>query len=96
VLNGQPITVREGVCVDATGTLAGCDLDMASAVRNMHTVGAGLVEALSMASANPAAFLGLSDRIGILALGAQADFVWLDRDLQVRGTWIGGARFNCP
>lgn len=92
VLNGEQITVQNGVCVNAAGTLAGCDLDMSQAVRNTHALGISLAETLAMASANPAAFLGLSDRLGALAPGFQADYVWLDSELKVRGTWIGGQR----
>lgn len=92
MLNGELIRVEDGVCLNEAGTLAGCDLDMASAVRNMHGLGAPVEDALAMASTNPAAFLGLSNSIGHLAPGCNADFVWLDRDLKPRGTWIGGRR----
>lgn len=92
VLNGQPIHVENGVCVDAHGTLAGCDLDMAQAVANTHALGVAFEDAVAMASANPAAFLRLSHRIGHIDVGHSADFVWLDRDLRVRGTWIAGNR----
>ncbi|CCW19252.1 N-acetylglucosamine-6-phosphate deacetylase [Sphingobium indicum BiD32] len=92
VLNGETIRVEDGVCVNAQGTLAGSDLDMAQAVRNMHGIGVSLDEAVAMASVNPAAFLRLSDRYGMIEPGHRADFVWLDRDLRVRGTWIGGQR----
>jgi N-acetylglucosamine-6-phosphate deacetylase len=92
MLQGKPIHVVDGVCVEENGTLAGSDLDMATALRNMVAmVGSPLAEASAMASAVPAAFLGLSDR-GRLAPGARADFVWLDRDLGVRGVWIAGER----
>ncbi len=92
VLNGQPIRVENGVCVGPDGTLAGCDLDMASAVANIHALGVTIADAVAMASANPAAFLRLSHRIGSLIVGGNADFVWLAPDLTVRGTWIGGVR----
>ncbi|WP_375194448.1 N-acetylglucosamine-6-phosphate deacetylase [Sphingobium sp.] len=92
VLNGERITVQDGVCVNEAGTLAGSDLDMARAVRNIHALGLPLEQAVAMAAANPAAFLGLGAVQGVLALGLRADFVWLDRDLNVRGTWIGGKR----
>src|SRR5262249_14802969 len=38
MLQGRMITVEDGVCVDAHGTLAGSDLDMASAVRNARAM----------------------------------------------------------
>src|SRR5262249_13263815 len=34
MLQGRAITLKDGVCVDEHGTLAGSNLDMASAVRN--------------------------------------------------------------
>lgn len=92
ILNGQRIHVENGVCVDGHGTLAGCDLDMATAVKNTVELGVAFEEAVAMASANPAAFLRLSHRIGSIDIGHSADFVWLAADLTVRGTWIAGNR----
>jgi N-acetylglucosamine-6-phosphate deacetylase len=90
-MQGRAIRVVDGVCVDENGTLAGSDLDMASAVRNIMAI-AGLTvgEAVAMASATPAAFLGLSETFGAIAPGRQADLVATDNDLRVRRTWING------
>jgi N-acetylglucosamine-6-phosphate deacetylase len=90
-MQGRAIRVVDGVCVDENGTLAGSDLDMASAVRNIMAI-AGLTvgEAAAMASASPAAFLGLSEAFGAIAPGRQADLVLTDADLRVRRTWING------
>jgi N-acetylglucosamine-6-phosphate deacetylase len=89
-LGGQTIAVSGGKCVNADGTLAGSDLDMASAVRNaVSMLGVDLAEAVTMASANPAAFLGLAD-VGGIAPGDRANLVLLDDDLQVAETWIDG------
>jgi N-acetylglucosamine-6-phosphate deacetylase len=91
VLQGKKITVKGGVCVDENGTLAGSDLDMASAVRNaVRLVGLDLVEAARMASLYPAAFLGLDHELGRIAAGYRADLVLVDDDVQVQETWIGG------
>jgi N-acetylglucosamine-6-phosphate deacetylase len=90
VLNGQTITVRDGVCVGPDGTLAGSDLDMATAVRNtVEHIGRTLGEAAIMAATAPAHFLGLGSSRGSLAIGQRADIVWMDADLQVRGVFIG-------
>lgn len=93
-LNGEEITVRGGVCVNAQGTLAGSDLDMASAIRNTVSFGIDPVTAFSMASASPAAFLGLEASHGALAAGRRADMVWLDADFSPQATWIGGQRVS--
>lgn len=91
-LQGKPIRVVDGVCVDEGGVLAGSDLDMATALRNMVTMaGVTLEQASVMASAAPAAFLGARD-LGVLTPGARADLVWLDAGLNVRGVWIEGRR----
>ena len=90
-LLGKQITVQDGVCVDANGTLAGAALDMASAVRNMmETTACTLSEATAMASTSPAAFLGLQNRTGAIKVGMQADFVILDEQLNAVETIIGG------
>jgi N-acetylglucosamine-6-phosphate deacetylase len=91
VLLGKRVTVRDGVCLDQHGTLAGTALDMASAVRNMaRLTRCGFAEACRMASSTPAAFLGIADRRGSIAAGQAADFVVMDADLRVRSTIVAG------
>jgi N-acetylglucosamine-6-phosphate deacetylase len=93
VLQGRTITLKEGVCVDEHGTLAGSNLDMASAVRNaVQMLGVDLAVAARMASRNPAEFLGMADR-GRIAPGLRADLVLLDDGLNVQDTWIAGRTF---
>jgi N-acetylglucosamine-6-phosphate deacetylase len=93
LLDGREIFVRDGICTDAAGTLAGSGLDMAGAVRNMVELARVDVPTASrMASGTPAAFMGLSDRLGTLAPGQQADFVILDAGLNPRQTWIAAQR----
>jgi len=92
-LNGEAITVVDGKCLDAVGTLAGSDLDMASAIRNaISMLGVDLAEAVIMASANPAAFLGLDHELGRIAPGYRASLALLDDGLTVVETWIDGVR----
>lgn len=90
-LQGREIVVRDGVCVGDDGTLAGSDLDMAGAVRNtVQMLDVRLEDAVMMASAAPAAFLGLEGQRGRIAPGYAADFCLLNEDLSVRRTWIDG------
>ena len=85
---GGRLTTAEG---RAAGTLAGSDLDMATAVRNtVRHLGLPLEQALAMASRVPAAFLRLEDELGRVMPGQRASLVLLDDDLQVRQTWIDG------
>ena len=91
VLQGKTITVKGGVCVDEHGTLAGSDLDMATALRNaVNLLDLSLLQASRMASLYPAEFLGLGHELGRISPGYRADLVLLDDDLQVLDTWIAG------
>jgi N-acetylglucosamine-6-phosphate deacetylase len=91
MLNGESISVRDGVCQTAAGVLAGSALDMASAVRNaVRLLGLPVDEAARMASTYPADFLDLAASHGRIAAGQHADLVALDADLQVRHVWVAG------
>ena len=91
-LGGKRIVARDGRCAADDGTLAGAALDMASAVRNcVRLLDLPLADALRLASAAPAAFLGLGDRLGHLAPGYRADMVALDpAELRVWASWVAG------
>jgi N-acetylglucosamine-6-phosphate deacetylase len=92
-LQGATITIKDGVCMDENGTLAGSAMDMSRAVRNaIDLLGLDLHEAVTMASRAPASFLGVGDRYGEIAKGLRANFVAADDALNVRETWIGGVR----
>jgi len=91
LLQGRRISVRDGYCVDESGTLAGTALTMADAIRNaVRLLGLTLHEAVRMASEYPAAFLGLSGELGSIKPGYRASFVAADDDLNVLATWIDG------
>lgn len=97
-INGRPVTrVTGGICsklILADGTLAGSDLDMASAVRfGVRELELSLAEALRMASLYPARYLRLDDR-GLLQPGMRMDAVHLDENLFARATWRMGEKAN--
>jgi N-acetylglucosamine-6-phosphate deacetylase len=90
-LLGKRISVRDGICVDEDGTLAGSDMDMATAVRNaVQLLQVDLALAVRMASRHPAEFLGLANELGRIAPGYCANLLVADEDLSVVETWIGG------
>jgi N-acetylglucosamine-6-phosphate deacetylase len=89
-LGRQAVTKCLGGVRLADGTLAGSTLSMDRALRNLvDVIGLPLDDASRRVSANPAEFLELRDR-GRLAVGAWADVVVLDRDLQVQEVFIEG------
>jgi N-acetylglucosamine-6-phosphate deacetylase len=92
-LSGRRCVVGDGVCLlSDRSALAGSASRMIDLVRVMvNQVGVPLHEAVAMATANPARSLGLSAK-GRLKPGADADFVILSRDLEVRRTLIAGER----
>jgi N-acetylglucosamine-6-phosphate deacetylase len=90
-LHGRTIYRKDGRLTTEDGTLAGSDLDMASAVRNsVQRLGLALPTVLRMASLVPATFLRLDHELGRIAPGYRADLVLLDESLHVRQTWIDG------
>lgn len=91
MLQGQKVHVVDGVCVNADGTLAGSDLDMASAVRNARDMlDISLATAIRMASRHVAAFLGLANSRGRISPGQAADLLVLDHEQHVLASYIGG------
>jgi N-acetylglucosamine-6-phosphate deacetylase len=96
-LQGATIEIRDGVCIDENGTLAGSAMDMSRAIRNaMDYLDLSLFDALEMASAAPARFLGIGHEYGEIAKGFRANFVVADDALKVRETWINGVPSAAP
>ena len=90
-LEGLEITVHDGKCTGPDGTLAGSDLDMISAVRNAtNWLNINFIDAVQMASLNPANFLGLGQTYGSIEVGKRVDLVRLNASHDVVGTWVNG------
>ena len=71
--------------------LAGSTLTMIEAVRRaVQLAGAPLVNAVRMASLNPARQLRRDRELGSIEKGKRADLVWFDRDFRVCGVWLDG------
>ncbi|MGA3088829.1 MAG: N-acetylglucosamine-6-phosphate deacetylase [Terriglobales bacterium] len=88
-LGSFEVEVRDGKCM-ANGRLAGSVLTMDRAVRNLaRFAGWKLPQALAAASQNPARVARLTNK-GVLSPGADADFVVLNCEGEVRRTFIGG------
>jgi len=96
-LGDELVRVVDGCLRTADGRLAGSLLDLGAAVRNcvVHA-GIPLEDALSMAAAWPADFLGVGAERGRLAPGLRADLVWLDDDPRVRTVWTAGVPADAP
>jgi len=89
MLGGRRIAVRDAAYLD-DGTIAGSVLTMDRAFAKLTSeIGLSLVDAATVCSTTPARALGLQG-FGVLAAGAIADLVVLDRDLRVVQTWVAG------
>jgi N-acetylglucosamine-6-phosphate deacetylase len=89
---GEPFVHRDGVGVMPDGAaLASSTQGMDHMVRTFaRLTGRPLWEVIRMASLTPARIAGMDGEIGSLGVGKRADLLLLDRDLQVRRTWING------
>src|SRR5690554_5460398 len=89
-LGGQEVFVKNNEARLADGSLAGSILKMNDGVRNMMKFAdVNLVDAVYMASTNPARNLGLTTK-GSIKVGFDADLVVLDEDLEVVMTIVNG------
>ena len=88
-LAGSEIEVRDGVARSLDDVLAGSSLTMIEAVRNLHSLGIPLSQAVAAATAVPARVLGTPD-LGRLDVGLPADLVVLDDNLEIERVCVGG------
>jgi N-acetylglucosamine-6-phosphate deacetylase len=92
ILNGRRIERHDGRLTLEDGTLAGADLDLTTAVRNMtDIVGTPLPAALAMATSIPARIIGKERKIGHISKDNRADFILLDDHIQLARVWQNGA-----
>ena len=80
-LGGVEVEVTNGVARRA-GVLAGSTVTMIESIRNLVQLGASLEAALSAATEVPARIIGRDD-VGRLRLGARADVVVLDDNVEI-------------
>lgn len=90
-LGGQPVIVKGKEARLADGTLAGSTLKMNVAIKNIIDVlGIDLCKAIDLATINPARNLGIEKTKGSIAIGKDADFAVIDKDLNVYMTVSNG------
>jgi N-acetylglucosamine-6-phosphate deacetylase len=90
-LGSFDVIVSGGVCRNREGKLAGSTLTLDRAVQHMVRLGVPLLEAVGMATLNPARRVGLESRKGVIAPGADADLVFLTPELKVARVCTRGA-----
>ena len=89
MLGGRQITIRDAAYLP-DGTIAGSAITMVRAFANLvETVGVSLHEAALVCATTPSRELGLQG-LGLIAPGALADLVVLDRQFRVLKTFVDG------
>lgn len=87
-LMGRQVLRRNGQLTLTDGTLAGADLDLPTAVRNVVGLGFDLADALSMVTTRPAKAIGRGD-LGGFAKGQKFEAVHLSDGLTLNKVWVG-------
>ncbi len=90
---GQDVVLEDGrlSLAGAPETLAGSVLTMDRAVGNMmNMLGISISDAVFMASASPAAVIGMENSIGRIEIGYNADFAILDKTYRTVKTIVNG------
>lgn len=89
MLGSQSVNKCLGGVRLADGTLAGSTLTMIEAFNNLCSIGLTLMDASHRLSQFPAQYLGINDR-GVLDVGAIADVVVLDSQLNLQQVYVRG------
>lgn len=87
------VIVSGGVCRNQEGKLAGSTLTLDRALQHMVRLGVPLIEAVRMATLNPARRVGMAKRKGVLAVGADADLILLTPELKIAKVFTRGVAF---
>ena len=93
---GKPIVVEEGVAkVPSRECFAGSIATTDRLIRTMTGIAeVPLFEAVKMASATPARYLGVFDKKGSIEVGKDADLILFDEEIRVKEVYVNGRLMN--
>lgn len=84
-LGGQVVMIKDGTARLLDGALAGSTLNLNLAVKNMVSkFNTSLVDAVKMASLNPAKAIGYDEVIGSISAGKYADLLMFDEAVNIK------------
>ena len=95
-LGGQPVKVKGNLATLHDGTIAGSATNLMDCVRFVvKKVGLPFETAVMCASENPAKEIGIFHEVGSISAGKKADFVLLDKDLNIVSVYVDGKEITC-
>jgi len=90
-INGNSLSVKNGIARNSEGSLAGSTLSLDIAVRNtMQFSRKPLEEIIPMVTTTPAIEMGLSGTKGYIKPGYDADLILLDNEITIEKTIVNG------
>lgn len=89
-VDGRIRIVKDGVCKNREGTIAGSCFTMQKGVQNLRKLGIPLPEISRMASSNPAKALGVEEITGSIAPGKCADLIFCDEMANISAVYVDG------
>ena len=89
-LGGQKVFVKDSKSTLADGTIAGSSINLMTALRNVVSFGIPLEDAVISVTRRPAEVIGMQERIGSIEAGKSADFVILNKQLDIVNVIIDG------
>lgn len=89
--SGQVVVVKDGIAKLENGIIAGSILKMNQAVKNiMKYLDLSLIDAVKLATENPAKNLGVFDKMGSIKEGKDANLLVIDEDINIYKTIRNG------
>jgi len=92
IVGGRKRTVKDGICRNDQGRIAGSCVSMHAGAKNLLKLGVPMNEISVMASLNPAKALGISHKTGSIEIGKQADIIVCDSELNIKAVFVKGIR----
>lgn len=92
VVDGRKRIVKNGICRNPEGRIAGSCVSMLVGAKNLLSMGVPLEEISVMASLNPAKALGIDNDTGSIELNKKADLIVCDKELNVKAVFVNGRR----
>lgn len=91
MLGTLPFNVKDGIARIDNGNLAGSTTTLLKEIRLLiEEVGEKPVDAVNMASLNPARRFNLDKYFGSIKKGKYADFIIINKNYEVQQTWLSG------